>query len=132
LENGLSTDPVRAVFDGAAAYQVHFPLEDGSELILHPNVIEKAPIGVGIEGNEDVDVALGAKVFSQDRAEQRQLSDLPSLAEIGDAVFRESDLLYGHGGFSPSGDFYHTILPDDVGSGGFVGGFASDFGAEFQ
>jgi hypothetical protein len=38
-------------------------------------------LGGGGEGDKDIDIAVGAEVVAQDGTKERELSDLPALAE---------------------------------------------------
>jgi hypothetical protein len=51
------------------------------QLLLHPDVVDQAPLRLGLERHQEVEIALGAELAAERGTEQRELLDLPTLAE---------------------------------------------------
>lgn len=86
IQDLLTPDPVGARFDRRPAHQIHLPAQNLGELPLHPGMVKKAPVRVGREAHQKVNVAVGAEVLSQSRSEEGELDELPPMAEFFDAV----------------------------------------------
>ena len=83
-ENVAAADLVLAAFDRGALYEVHLAPEQRCQFRLDRYQISPRPRRVRCEGHEQVEVAVGTKVRSQDGAEEGQLSNPPSPAEEGE------------------------------------------------
>jgi hypothetical protein len=57
---------------------------EGFELGLHVHFFEEAAFGVGVVGDEEVDVAVGVEVVAEDGAEEGEFGDVPALAKCGE------------------------------------------------
>jgi hypothetical protein len=69
---------------GRSFHEIDFPAKEPAQFLPHLDEIEEAPRGVGGERQQHVHVAIGAEVRTQNRSEERELGDLPPLAELGD------------------------------------------------
>ncbi len=49
-------------------------------------MVEHGPVGIGREGDQQIDVAVGPQVAGNGRAEDGQPSDLPAGAELLDLL----------------------------------------------
>src|SRR5664279_1689032 len=67
---------------GVRGLEVHPAAEHGLELLFHPDELEKVRCALGLELDEHVNVALGAKVVAQHRAEERQPPHMMPPAEV--------------------------------------------------
>src|SRR5947209_6864109 len=86
LEDGAAPNPVVAALDRTARDEINPPPQDRTQLFGHRGVLKQAPFGFGSERHEHVHIALGAEVVAQDRAEERELSDLPAAAKRFDRL----------------------------------------------
>ena len=87
-QNVLSSQPVFAAGDRGFENQIDFAIEDLFQLVAHLHRLGEAARGVGVDVEEDVDVALGVKVVAENRAKEREFGDVPFFAEFGDLLRR--------------------------------------------
>ena len=64
---------------------------DANALVLHALVIDQAPSGVRIEGDQEVDVTRWTKIRAQQRAEHSQSGNLPALSPVGESMAIDGD-----------------------------------------
>src|SRR5262249_42652037 len=82
LEDRLAANPVRASLEPAAAHEVHLTAHNVGDLFQHRHAIEKAPVRIRAEGDENVDIAIRAEILAQGGAEQGQLGHLPPATKL--------------------------------------------------
>jgi hypothetical protein len=70
-----------AQLDAATVYEVHPAARNIGELVLDVYVIEQAQASVRLIRHQQIDIARKAVVTAEERSEQFQLGDLPTLAE---------------------------------------------------
>ena len=81
FKNFPATNPVCASFNRRSGHEINFPVKNFLEFILHPDMIEQSPVSPVLEGYQDIHIALGAEIVTQDGTEQGQLTDAPTLAK---------------------------------------------------
>jgi hypothetical protein len=81
----------------AALSDIDWPFDKGSEFVLHIAILKVTPIRSRFEGDEDIDIAIGAEIVAEDGAEDAQLGDLPSLTEGGEFVRIDDEMTGLHG-----------------------------------
>ena len=72
---------VAAVFNGAAAHQVHRTAKQVGQLFLHVGPIEQGRMRVRPQRRQQVHITFVAKIIAQSRAEQFQPGDAALAAE---------------------------------------------------
>jgi hypothetical protein len=78
------TDVVVAFFDGASLDEVNGPTKEPPQFGLHLQQLVVARLGVGREGDQDVNVAARVEIVAEHRAKQGELHDPPLSAKVGD------------------------------------------------
>jgi len=84
------------ISQGLLLDEVDLPPEQLAEFIPHIEKIPETPHGLRLEGNQNIDVALGREVLAQNRAEQSELRHLPFPAELHEPVLRDIDAMEIH------------------------------------
>src|SRR5260370_479429 len=92
LQDGLATDPIRTPLDGALRHEIHLASDDAGEFLFHRDVIQQAPVRVGGEPYQQVQVAVRAEVFAQRRSEHAEFGDLPAVAACIEPLCRKRNL----------------------------------------
>lgn len=82
--------------------EIHLPSEKCGEFALHGKEAQ-ADMGVGLELNEDVQVAVGAEVIPEDGTEDLQPADVVPATEIGDGPIWEIHSVHIHSSPPPPG-----------------------------
>jgi len=70
-----------ALFDDVDVSAKQFP-----QLLPHGDPIPQAPRRIRMQTHQYVDVAVGAEIVPENRAEQREFTDQPFPAELGDPI----------------------------------------------
>ena len=92
IEYLLAADAIPAPFDASPADKVNIPAKNILQIILHLHVVQEAPLNVPSEGHKHIDIAVRTEIFPQNRAEQRELGNLPSPAEFSYLFSRNREL----------------------------------------
>jgi hypothetical protein len=83
LRRPQDLSPTKWIPQSALLDQVHLASKVVGQLISDSYEVEEAVFGVGRKLDEDVDVAVVAKVVPQDGPEERQLTNTTSSTEVG-------------------------------------------------
>src|SRR4051812_28259897 len=76
----------KGILEAALLNHIDFTPEYLAELVPHIDPGLQCGGGAFLENQQDVDVTVWAEVPSEDRAEDRELTDSPFAAKLGDAV----------------------------------------------
>jgi len=93
VENRPASNPVVTAFHGTPADEIDFTSEDRRQLAGHLQVVEQAPLGVGLKGDQQIDVAVGCEILAQHRPEDLQPPDFPAAATGGQGLFVEAQVV---------------------------------------
>src|SRR5438128_2436656 len=75
-------------------------------------MIEQTPCGVGLEGDQEIDVAGGAEVRSERGSEHGELADLPTSAPTGERILWQANRkIHRHPSAAPSYTIQGNHLP---------------------
>jgi hypothetical protein len=114
LENLVSAERIS---QGILLDEVYLSTEHIVQLVSHIQKIPETPGDLGLEGNENIDIAVWAKVISQNGAKESKFLDFPLPAELSKPVFRDSDSMEIHNGlyaiYRHSSDFC-ALCPDNI------------------
>ena len=83
-----ASDVILTLFESLPLNQIDLATEHQRQLLLHIAQVEQGPPRIRREGHQDVDVAVRAKVFVQDRAKKRKGDDLSATTEVADLLGR--------------------------------------------
>src|SRR5262245_36187166 len=62
VQNGLAAYPVGTPFQGTFAHQVDGTVQQGGKVLLHLHMVQESPLHVSVEGDEDINITVRAKV----------------------------------------------------------------------
>jgi hypothetical protein len=83
----VAADIVLAIHHGCFLNQVDFPAKHCFQLALHAHQVKQPAPGCLVKGNQDINVALDAKILPQSRPKNSQLGHPPALAKLADLFF---------------------------------------------
>lgn len=92
-KNGVSSYPVIALFYSFTGQYIYLAVQEVLQLTLQSSKGHQSPRRVRGKLDEQIDIAIRLKVIAQDRAEDGQLGDLPTLAEISQLRLRHAESL---------------------------------------
>ena len=77
----MASDPIGAAFNGVFDDEINFAIEQCCKIFADLEGFGEAPVEVGGEGGEEVDIAVGAEVIAEDGAEEGEFGEVPFLAK---------------------------------------------------
>src|SRR5438105_132672 len=83
VENLSPADRIAASLDRRPRDKIDAASDDGREILIHRREVFKSPGRLRREDIEEVQIAFRREIVADKRAEDREFSDLPAPAELG-------------------------------------------------